>query len=113
MEDLTRQLPNVKFDLLLEGSRHAGVTNDDVAKEILKKVTDELGSEPISTLVISDRDGYLRSARDIGMFTCRVRRKNAPRGNVTTNYNAEDVSEVEEVVNDLNGISYNAVFSNS
>ncbi len=112
MEDLTKQLPNIKFDLMVEGSLD-GSDSDGVATKLLKCVTNDVEAEPISTLVVSDRDNYLRSARDLGMYTCRVRRKNAPRGNVTTNYNTEDVSEVQDVVNKLNGISYNTVFSRS
>ena len=112
MQDLTRQLPNVKFDLLLEGEK----TNEDgdgkdSSTTLLKKLSTKVETDPISTLVVSDRDAYLRSARDMGMVTCRVRRKNAPRGNATTNYTAQDMGEEEDVVNELNGISFNAVFS--
>ena len=77
----------------------------------MKYVTSELDTNPISILVVSDRDDYLRSARDLGIYTCRVRKKNMPRGNVTTNYTVEDVKEVEDVVNELNGISFNTVFN--
>lgn len=107
MDLLARQLPTIKFSVL-------GINKDlniNEASDILKHITSELNTKPISTLVVSDRDDYLRSARDLGIFTCRVRKKNMPRGNVTTNYTVEDVKEVEAVVNDLNGISYNTVFN--
>ena len=81
------------------------------ASEILHTVLSKIEAEPISTIVVSDRDDYLGSAKELGVFTCRVRKKNAPRGNITTNYTVEMVKEVEDVVNELNGISYNTVFN--
>lgn len=108
MEQLAKQLPQVKFSVLgLDDSDH---TKSENAGEILKYVTAKMEARPISTIVVSDRDDYLGSAKDLGMFTCRVRKANAPRGNVTTSYTVEDIKEVQDVVNDLNGISYNTVF---
>ena len=64
-----------------------------------------LGS--IQFVVVSDRDDYLAAARDLGMFTCRVRPKNKRRG-LTTNYNVDDIGSVLEVINDINGVSFNS-----
>jgi len=111
MEDLTRQLSNVNFDLLVEGSTEA--RSDNVANSLLTMVTSGMETDPMSILVVSDQDDYLRSARDMGCFTCRIRQKNAPRGNVTTNFNAEDISEVQDVVDELNGLSFNTAASRS
>lgn len=108
MESLTRQLPTVKFDLLLDGIIDS---REDIAGCLLENIASELGTKPIETLVVSDQDSYLRSARDLGYYTCRVRRKNAPRGNITTDYTTETVVEVQDVVNELVGISFNTVFS--
>lgn len=115
MNDLTRQLPNVKFHLLVEGVTHAASDENEVsiAKRLLENVTSEIEVDPIFTLVVSDRDGILKAARDSGYFTCRVRRKNAPRGNATTNFTVESVQNVQDVVNELVGISYNTVFSSA
>ena len=63
--------------------------------------------EPIKIVVVSDRDDYLGAARDLGMFTCRVRPKNKRRG-LTTNYNVDDIGSVLEVINDINGVSFNS-----
>lgn len=107
MQDLSKQLPQVKFTLL-------GMDKDTEgrnAKEILESILSRIEAEPISTIVVSDRDDYLGSARDLGIFTCRIRKKNAPRGNITTNYSVERADEVIDVVNELNGISYNTVFN--
>jgi hypothetical protein len=115
MNDLTRQLPNVKFHLLVEGVTHAASDENEVSigKRLLENVTTEIEVDPISTLVVSDQDGILKAARDLGYFTCRVRRKNAPRGNVTTNFTVESVQNVQDAVNELVGISYNTVFSSA
>ena len=112
MEQMRKQLPNVNFSVL-------GIYDDDVkeehcndeAEDIMKYISMKIETSPISTLVVSDRDDLLRSARDMGMFTCRVRRKNMPRGNVTANYTVEEIQEVQDVVNELNGLSFNTVFS--
>lgn len=114
MEDITRQLPDVRFDLLLEGEKsNEDKDGENTATNLLKKVSTGVKTDPIAILVVSDRDDYLRHARDMGMFTCRVRRRNAPRGNVTTNYTAQNISDVQDVVNELNGISFNTVFLTS
>jgi len=110
MESLTRQLPSIKFDLLLDGVTES---REDRAGLIWGKITDELETELLTTLVVSDQDAYLKSARDLGFYTCRVRRQNAPRGNITANYTSESVEEVQDVVNELVGLSFNTVFSSA
>lgn len=107
MESLQRQLPNIKIDILLGGETE----NEQVSLKLLDKLTKQSDVDPIATLVVSDQDAYLRTARDEGYYTCRVRPKNAPRGNITTNFTTENVSEVQDVVNELVGISFNTVFS--
>jgi hypothetical protein len=107
MELLAKQLPNVKFNLL-GVDENMNISNAD---DILNYVATEVESLPVSIMVVSDQDAYLGSARDAGMYTCRVRRKNEPRGNITASYTVEDVKEVEDVVNELNGISFNTVFN--
>ena len=104
MEDFTKQLPKVRFDFLLQKGEN---TNS-----ILAEMTDEVQLDPVLTMVVSDRDDYLRQAKEKGMITCRVRfRPNAPRGNVSAHYNVEAIADVQEVVDDVNGISFNAVFA--
>jgi hypothetical protein len=108
MSDLVQQLPRVNFDLLLK------VAEDLTAKNLISQVRQHMeeqgGITAICTLVVSDRDDYLRAAKEAGMYTCRVRPKNARRGNVSTSHTVESISEVEDVVNEISGISYNAVF---
>jgi hypothetical protein len=112
MNDLVRQLPNVHFNLLVEAITEEMEANEvTIAKKLLERVTKGTEVDPLSTLVVSDRDGLLRAARDLGYFTCRVQRKNAPRGNVTTNFTVESIQGVQDAVNELVGISFNVVFS--
>ena len=60
---------------------------------------------------MSDQDNLLKAARDSGMITCRIRPKNARRGNISAHYTVEDVLQVQDVVNEMNGISFNAVLN--
>jgi len=136
MMDLTKQLPNIQFDQLME--------QGDTAESVLKKVATNLQSpnknHPISTttntkedhddsidpnyfmdhsieilpkhcLVVSDRDDYLKMGKEGGMFTCRIRKENARRGNITAAYNCLEIGHVEDIVNEINGISFNSVFT--
>ena len=106
MEEFTKQIPQVTFDVLLTGG-------EDVSK-ILKDMLGKLSLDPLSCMVISDRDDYLRNAKEVGMTTCRVRpHANAPRGNTTAHYTVESMAEVQDVVNDINGISFKAVSAGS
>ena len=104
MEDLTEQLPNVTFHLL--------VKSQPTVASILESVNQHFqDTKPLQSLVVSDREEYLKYARDMGMFTCRLRPLNQPRGNVTTDYTIQNIAEVQDVVNDINGISFHTVFS--
>ena len=110
MTNLTKQLPNVNFDLLVSDGRRKGTEdqNDDTAQYLVKNVLSKLDSiDPIQFLLVSDRDDLLGAARDLGMFTVRVRPKNRRRG-LTTNYNVDDVGSVQEVINEINGVSFNS-----
>lgn len=114
MDDLTKQLPNVRFDLLVPDGRRRGhektvMSNDDTADDVLKNVLSKIdGIDPLKLVVVSDREDYLKAARDNGMFTCRIRPNNKRRGNITTNYDVEDVGSVQDVINEINGISFNS-----
>ena len=112
MNSLTKQLPHVHFDLMISDGRRKGdisKANEDAAQDVLNNVlskNDHL--TPLQYVVVSDRDDYLRSAREMGMYTCRVRPKNMRRGEVTASYSVEDVGNVEDVCNEINGISFNS-----
>lgn len=113
MTSLTKQLPNVNFDLLIADGRRRGevgteIQNESTAQDVLSNVLSKMGEiEPIQFLLVSDRDDYLGAARDQGMYTVRVKPKNKRRG-LTTNYNVDDIGSVQEVINDINGVSFNS-----
>lgn len=64
---------------------------------------------PDRCLWVSDRDDCLRAAKDAGLLTARIVRPNARRGNVSAHYTVQDVHDIQTVVNEINGISFNAV----
>lgn len=103
MRDFSKQLPQVSFDLLLSQGKPA--------KEMLDRVLEEFDVEPLALMVVSDRDDFLREAKDLEMVACRVQAKNARRGNISAHYTSETVAGVKDVVNEINGISYQAVFA--
>jgi hypothetical protein len=100
MKDFTKQLSLVSFDLLIEKGENV--------VDILKELQHEFGIDPVATMVVSDKDDYLKAAKDEGMISCRIRPKNARRGNISAHYNVETVAQVQDVVNEINGISYSA-----
>jgi len=113
MENFQKQLRDIKFDLLMKGLEDNNVPIGKTTDAILDIILASIVVPPISTLVVSNRDDYLLSAKNRGMFTCRVRPKNAPRGNVTTSYNVADIDEIEDVINQANGISFSTISSRS
>jgi hypothetical protein len=112
MEELSHQLPHVQFHLLIKSGE-----GKDLANVIVRQVQDAMSKDhgilPINTLIVSDRDDYLREGRDMGFYTCRIRPNNLRRGNVTTNFTTETIAEVEDVINELNGLSMNSVLTGS
>lgn len=105
MLDLRRQLKDVVLDVVPDD-----VPENPTAASWVEEMLGQLGSRsPDATLLVSDREDYLRAAKDAGLVTCRVRPPNAPRGNVSTHYTIPSVTDVEDVLNEANGISFNAV----
>jgi hypothetical protein len=66
-------------------------------------------TSPDRCLCVSDRDIILKGAKEAGMLTLRIRPPNARRGNVSTNYTVETVTETQTIVNEINGISFRTV----
>jgi len=64
---------------------------------------------PKHCLVVSDRDDYLKIAKDGGMFTCRIRPKQGRRGNITAAYDVSAIVDVMDIINEIDGISFNSV----
>ena len=107
------QVPSVNFSWL---GVHQSAGDQDVvldAMDGLRKPSQEGGPSfdilAKEIMIVSDRDDLLRSARDSGCFTCRVRPPNGRRGDISTNWTVEKVEEVEGVLDEILGISYNNV----
>jgi hypothetical protein len=100
MKEFAKQLPQVRLDLIL----HSEHEEDKIwsVEEVLKK----LPQDNSATLLVSDRSDYLNQAKALGMTTCGIRPPNTPRG--TAHYVCADMSEVQQVLNQVNGISFAA-----
>jgi len=110
MEKLQEQLSRVDIDYLC--TKFKDKTTDDIVKEAADIVGTGFGnSDKNRVLVISDNDKLLLSARDLGYYTCLVRLPGGRHPSFTMNYTVENVEEVQEVVNEINGLSFNTVFS--
>jgi hypothetical protein len=106
MEQFKRQLKNIVVDAVVTLGE-----DSTLSRSLETGVLKELDMQPGQVLIVSDQDHYLKAARDLGMLTCRIRPLSARRGNVTTHYSAASVPEVQEIVNEINGISFNAVLN--
>ncbi len=102
MEQMKAQLNDVNFHSLIK-------TGSD-AEQVLQTALRDLDLDsPLRILVVSDRDEYIRVAKESGLVTCRIIPPNARRGNVSAHYSVSSVPDVKDVVDEINGISFNAV----
>lgn len=115
MEDLKAQLKNVIIDKIVPKFENEGnnkATSEDVIEAAFQKeILRDLDLDPSKVLVVSDRDPYLRVAREMGMMLCRLQAKNARRGSITAHYTVPGLGDVQEVLNEINGISFNTVLN--
>lgn len=111
MDDLTRQLKDVVFDVVVDLPISTTATESSPEEIMVKDSLTQLSLDPQKILFVSDQDAFLKPAKELGMMTCRIRPLSARRGNVSTHYTVETVLEVHDVVNDINGISFNAVLN--
>eukprot|EP00980_Cylindrotheca_fusiformis_P019148 scaffold6486_cov96-Cylindrotheca_fusiformis.AAC.12 len=109
MEALKRQLKGIVIDCIVDLKEE---DSGNLQTSIEKNLIHPLDVHPNATLLVTDRDDYLKAAKDAGMLTCRIqKKKNARRGNITAHYNTPSIPDVKEVVNEINGISFNAVLN--
>ena len=106
MHSLKRQLKDVVIDCIVKIN-----DGNELEKNLQTELLNSLDVHPNSILVVTDRDDYLKAAKDLGMLTCRLQKKNARRGNVTAHFNTPSVPDVQEIVNEINGISFNSVLN--
>jgi hypothetical protein len=116
MRDLAQQLKkDVVIDVIVPNDRNNNNSMEDAHTEttrsLQKNVLDTLGIDPNRILVVSDQDVYLKAGRDLGMLTCRLQPKNSRRGNITTHYTVPSTVDVRGVIDEINGISFNAVLN--
>jgi len=120
MEQLVRQLPKIKFDVVIKSGDEAisdkiateereTITRKSISASVLNTVLAKTNIPPISTLVVSDKDDYLEMGRSLGMYTCRIHVPNTRKGSASSHFVVNDISEVKTVVNELNGVSFTSV----
>lgn len=101
----------VKFDAVSQGSYTTAeqLVAATVAQLLGTSTTTATTITPDRCLWVSDRDDCLRAAKEAGLLTARIRPGNARRGNVTAHYTVHAVPDVQTVINEINGISFNTV----
>ena len=108
MSEFNRQLKDIVVDAVVPYNDNG---TKGIESMLQQGVIHDLGIHPNKILLVSDKDEYLSMAKDLGMITCRLRPKNARRGNIAAHFNTEDVASVQEVVNEITGISFSAVLN--
>jgi len=111
MEDFKSQLKNVVIDNLVPELSNGDDSDAGIEDTLKKGILKELDVDPTKVLLVSQREPYLRVGRDMGMNICRIRPKNGRRGSITAHYTVESVGEIQDVVNEINGISFNTVLN--
>lgn len=111
MEDFKSQLKNVIIDKLVPELSNGDDSDAGIEDTLKKGILKELDVDPTKVLLVSQREPYLRVGRDMGMNICRIRPKNGRRGSITAHYTVESVGEIQDVVNEINGISFNTVLN--
>ena len=106
MQALKRQLKDVVIDCVVKLKEE-----DGLEANLQSELLDPLDLHPNSVLIVTDRDDYLKAAKELGMLTCRLQKKNQRRGNITAHFNTPSVPDVQEIVNEINGISFNSVLN--
>ena len=102
MDDFQQQLMDVNFAHLVKDGRPGAAT-------LVQTVLQKLELDPTVVLFVSDRDDYLKAAREANLMTCRISPPNARRGNISANFIVPDIPAVQDVVNEINGISFTAI----
>jgi hypothetical protein len=111
MQNFKDQLPNIVIDKIISKFEDDGDISNGIEGALRSGIVDEFELDPTKVLLVSKSDPYLKAARDMGMNICRVRPKNARLGSITPHYTVQTIGEVQDVVNEINGISFNTVLN--
>ena len=119
-EQLVRQLPSIKFDVVnksghevisdkIATEERATILRKSISASVLNTVLAKTNIPLISTLVVSDRDYYLEMGRSLGIYTCRIHVHTMQKRSVSSHFVVNNISEVKNVMNELNGVSFTSV----
>jgi hypothetical protein len=89
-----------------QGEEEWKSSGNDVAE--LLSVFLPSGGDAHSLLLVSRSDKILQQGSDLGLYTCRYRADGDRYGNVGTHYTACSPLEVQDALEDLNGIAMRA-----
>jgi hypothetical protein len=102
MDDFRKQLSHdIQFEMIQKDGT-IGVT--DIMNNCFQQLKD---MNPNRILLVSDKDAYIRTGKELGLVTVRIRPPNTPRGNVSAHYIVDTIPETQEIINQINGISFN------
>ncbi len=73
-------------------------------KSLMKSNASFSRLDPRTVMLVSSDDSLLKAARDNGMLTCKFRLPNSLRG-VSTHFTATDAIEIQDALEELNGIA--------
>jgi len=111
MLDIEKQLTDVTFTLLLRPDETTWDTESCLSSCAYVMNNLESIQDAKSALLVSRREEYIKAAKQIGMATCRISPPNSRRGNLSAHYTVQSFREVRQVVDNINGISFNAVLN--
>ena len=104
-----RQLGMVDFDFVFD----EGAAQDDEAlvPASIQELDVESGSagDLSGVMVVSQETRILKAARDANSYTCYVVPKSGRRCGISTNYTINSIGELRDVIDDVNGVSFNNV----
>ena len=97
----------------VESNLYAGLKKHKSSKDVyaarrirslMKYNTSFARLDPRAVMLVSSEDILLKAARDSGMLTCKFRLPDSLRG-VSTHFVASDALEIQDALEELNGIA--------
>ena len=81
------------------------ISQAGAAMETILKAAAFRGCEPKQVLMVTNDDMLLAAAKDAGFFTVKYRTPTGLYGQVTTDFNATSAVEIQDALEELNGVA--------
>ena len=114
IEEYDKQLADVEFDYKFDDG-DGGAGKDSKGPEfVVQDAASGLGipregGKTNFLMVVSSNSKVLGAARDVNSYTCYLKPANGRRCDVSTNFSISNISELRDVVDEVNGISFSNV----